>query len=133
LTPHDGEFQRLAGGDEKFKEDRPAAARALAAAHGVTMLLKGPSSLVAASQGGLAVNSTGNASLATAGSGDVLAGLCGALLAQGMGDFEAGRLGAYLHGLASDIRQEKRGNTGLTASELTTYLAEAFSRTGGRA
>jgi NAD(P)H-hydrate epimerase len=133
LTPHDGEFARLSGGPEGLEKDRPAAARALAKASGCVVLLKGPSTLVAAPEGGMGVNSSGNPALASAGSGDVLSGLCGALLSQGLSPFEAGRLGAYLHGAAADARVEVRGSVGLTAQELAARLPEAFFQLRGKA
>ncbi|MEU9879499.1 NAD(P)H-hydrate dehydratase [Streptomyces phaeochromogenes] len=102
LTPHAGEAAALLGvSRDEVEGARLASVRELAAAYGATVLLKGSTTLVADSGGGpVRVNSTGTAWLATAGSGDVLSGLTGSLLASGLGARDAGSVGAYLHGLA---------------------------------
>jgi hydroxyethylthiazole kinase-like uncharacterized protein yjeF len=100
LTPHDREFERVAG---PVGTDRVGAARRAAAELGVTMLLKGNATVVAGPDGNAYVNPTGTPWLATAGSGDVLSGLTGALLAGGVEPTLAGALAAYLHGLAGSI------------------------------
>ncbi|MEU9897769.1 NAD(P)H-hydrate dehydratase [Streptomyces phaeochromogenes] len=102
LTPHAGEATALLGvSRDEVEGARLASVRELAAAYGATVLLKGSTTLVADSRGGpVRVNSTGTAWLATAGSGDVLSGLTGSLLASGLGARDAGSVGAYLHGLA---------------------------------
>ncbi len=100
LTPHDREFERVAG---PVGADRVGAARRAAAEMGVTMLLKGNATVVADPDGFAYVNPTGTPWLATAGSGDVLSGLGGALLAGGVEPALAAALAAYLHGLAGSI------------------------------
>ena len=100
LTPHDREFERVAG---PVGADRVGAARRAAAELGVTMLLKGNATVVAGPDGFAYVNPTGTPWLATAGSGDVLSGLAGALLAGGVEPALAAALAAYLHGLAGSI------------------------------
>jgi hydroxyethylthiazole kinase-like uncharacterized protein yjeF len=100
LTPHDREFERVAG---PVGTDRVGAARRAAAELGVTMLLKGNATVVAGPDGVAYVNPTGTPWLATAGSGDVLSGLGGALLAGGVEPTLAAALAAYLHGLAGSI------------------------------
>jgi hydroxyethylthiazole kinase-like uncharacterized protein yjeF len=100
LTPHDREFERVAG---PVGADRVGAARRAAAELGVTLLLKGNATVVAAPDGRAYVNRTGTPWLATAGSGDVLSGLGGALLAGGLDPAEAAALAAYVHGLAGSI------------------------------
>ena len=100
LTPHDREFERVAG---PVGDDRVGAARRAAAELGVTMLLKGNATVVAGPDGFAYVNPTGTPWLATAGSGDVLSGLAGALLAGGVEPALAAALAAYLHGLAGSI------------------------------
>ncbi|MFI8302499.1 NAD(P)H-hydrate dehydratase [Streptomyces sp. NPDC085927] len=105
LTPHAGEAAALLGVErEEVEAGRLAAARELAARYGATVLLKGSTTLVAApgDEGGIAVrvNPTGTSWLATAGSGDVLSGLAGSLLAAGLPARDAGSVAAYLHGLA---------------------------------
>jgi hydroxyethylthiazole kinase-like uncharacterized protein yjeF len=100
LTPHDREFERVAG---PVGADRVGAARRAAAELGVTMLLKGNATVVAGPDGSAYVNPTGTPWLATAGSGDVLSGLAGALLAGGLDPTLAAALAAYVHGLAGSI------------------------------
>jgi hydroxyethylthiazole kinase-like uncharacterized protein yjeF len=99
LTPHAGELARLLDVDRSDLEARPLHhARAAAERWQAVVLLKGAHSLVAAPDGRVRVNTTGPPWLATAGAGDVLAGLCGSLLASGLSAFDAGSVGAWLHG-----------------------------------
>ncbi|SHI05483.1 NAD(P)H-hydrate dehydratase [Streptomyces sp. 3214.6] len=103
MTPHAGEAAALLGvAREEVEGARLASARELAARYGATVLLKGATTLVAQAggEGVVRVNATGTAWLATAGSGDVLSGLAGSLLAAGLTPLDAGSVGAYLHGLA---------------------------------
>ncbi|MCX4916460.1 NAD(P)H-hydrate dehydratase [Streptomyces sp. NBC_00687] len=102
LTPHAGEAAALLGvAREAVEEARLASVRELAGLYGATVLLKGATTLVAGPVGGpVRVNATGTAWLATAGSGDVLSGLAGSLLASGLSALDAGSVAAYLHGLA---------------------------------
>ncbi|MFD4629969.1 NAD(P)H-hydrate dehydratase [Streptomyces sp. NPDC058284] len=101
LTPHAGEAAALLGADrEQVEAGRLSAVRELAGRYGATALLKGSTTLVASARGPVRVNPTGTAWLATAGSGDVLSGLAGSLLAAGLTARDAGSVGAYLHGLA---------------------------------
>ncbi|APD08806.1 MULTISPECIES: bifunctional ADP-dependent NAD(P)H-hydrate dehydratase/NAD(P)H-hydrate epimerase [Thermus] len=124
LTPHAGEAGRLLGAPpEAVAQDPLAAARALAEATGLTVVLKGNPTVVA--EGGrLSVNPTGNPALATGGTGDVLAGAIAALLAAGLPPFDAARLAVYLHGLAGDLLAEERG-VGLLAREVAEALPRA--------
>lgn len=117
LTPHDREFQRLFG---EVGNDRLAAARRAAAEVGATVLLKGFSTVVAEPDGRCYVNPTGHPALATAGSGDVLAGLIGSLLATGIEPGLAAATAAYLHGRAATLAA-RRGP--VLASGLVTALA----------
>lgn len=103
LTPHDREFARIFG---PVGDDRLAAARRGAAALECTVLLKGDRTVVADRDGTAYVNPTGTAALATAGSGDVLSGIAGALLAAGVPAAKAGAAGAYVHGLAGRLAAE---------------------------
>ncbi|MGK5693570.1 NAD(P)H-hydrate dehydratase [Streptomyces sp. URMC 128] len=105
MTPHAGEAAALLGVDrEEVEGGRLAAVRELAGRYGATVLLKGSTTLVADSGGGaVRVNPTGTSWLATAGSGDVLSGLAGSLLAAGLSAVDAGSVGAYVHGLAGRL------------------------------
>ncbi|MFN8546726.1 MAG: NAD(P)H-hydrate dehydratase [Candidatus Eisenbacteria bacterium] len=104
LTPHHGEMQRLSGVSiEEQRRDPLAIARVWAERWGVTLLLKGAPSVIASPLGVVHVNATGNSGLATGGSGDVLSGIIGALLAQGASGPDAALLGSHLHGLAADL------------------------------
>ena len=100
LTPHGGEYARLAG--RPIGDDRVAAARGLARDLDAIVLLKGPGTVIAAPDGYAIVNRTGGPPLATAGTGDVLTGIIAGLLAQGVGPFDAAATGAYIHGRAAD-------------------------------
>jgi len=113
LTPHPGEFERVFPGVLKGSADRIAAARTAAARAGAVVLLKGPDTVVASPGGRTAVNTSGAPWLATAGSGDVLAGFIGGLLAQGMPAFEAACAAAWIHGRAGALH-----GPGLIAEDL---------------
>jgi hydroxyethylthiazole kinase-like uncharacterized protein yjeF len=121
LTPHAGEFARLAG--ESVGEDRVAAARGLARRSEAIVLLKGSRTVVAAPSGAAAINVTGGPWLATAGTGDVLSGILGALVAQGLAPFEAAVAGAYIHGRAADVV----GHQGLIAGDLIEALPSVLT------
>jgi len=132
MTPHPGEFKRLAqplGINESptDHETRPMAAAKLAQAHQAVVLLKGPGTVVTDGER-VFINQTGNPALATAGSGDVLTGLVAALMAQGVDTFDAACLGAHLHGRAADRWAEAHGPRGLRAQDLADQLPDALSR-----
>ncbi len=116
LTPHDGEFARLAG--HAPGSDRIAAARALAEESGAIVLLKGRTTVVAAPDGEVLVSIAGDQRLATAGTGDVLAGLIGALLACGLDPLRAAAGGAFLHGRAGALGWRR----GLVAGDVIAHL-----------
>jgi NAD(P)H-hydrate epimerase len=121
LTPHDGEFARLIG--EPPGPDRVAAARRLAAASGAVSLLKGPTTAVADPAGPVLLGRTGTPRLATAGTGDVLSGIIGAMVARGVAPLEAAALGAHVHGRAAG-----RGRVeGLVAGDLPDLVADVLS------
>jgi len=123
VTPHAGEFARLAPDAEGTRLDQ-AADRA--ARWGATVLLKGDNTVVADPDGRLAVNPTGVPSLATGGTGDVLAGLVGALLAQGLDPFDAARLGAWVHGRAGALAVRALGPVSVAAADVAEHLPAAF-------
>ncbi|MFC4111442.1 NAD(P)H-hydrate dehydratase [Nonomuraea zeae] len=130
ITPHAGELARLTGADRAdIEADRLAHARAAAAELGVTVLLKGSTTVVAESAGPVRVNATGTSWLSTGGTGDVLSGIAGALLAQGLSCYDAASCGAYLHGLAGRLAAE---GAPLTAADVATSVPAAIRAvTGG--
>lgn len=130
LTPHAGEMLRLIGRDagSAAADDRcflEEEARRLAASAGCVMVLKGAGTLVTDGHRE-ARNPTGNAGMATAGTGDVLAGVTAGLLAQGMPAFEAARLAAWIHGRAGDVAAADLGQVSMTARDLLDRLHVAF-------
>lgn len=127
LTPHPGEFARLTGLDTKaVQADRRNVALEFARRHRAVLVLKGAGTLVTDGRR-LYTNTTGNPGMATGGSGDVLAGLLGALLAQGVEAFDAAVLGVYLHGRAGDLARDEVGETSLIATDLLDHLPAAFA------
>jgi hydroxyethylthiazole kinase-like uncharacterized protein yjeF len=130
LTPHPLEAARLLGSSiGAVQVDRLAAARTLAARLQAIVVLKGSGTVIAAPDGKAVINTTGNPALATAGTGDVLAGLCGALLAQGWPQWEAALAAVWLHGMAADVLvTEGCGPIGLTAAELIPAIRTALNR-----
>jgi len=129
LTPHPGEMARLLGGAvADVQADRVGAARAFATTHGVHLVLKGARTLIAAPDGRVLINPTGNAGMASGGTGDVLTGILGALLARGIDAAQAAPAGVYLHGLAGDIAAERVGEEALIAGDIIDALGEAFRR-----
>jgi ADP-dependent NAD(P)H-hydrate dehydratase len=126
LTPHPGEFARLIATEiATVEKNRESLAAQFAAEHKVVLVLKGHRTLISDGRR-IAVNSTGNSGMATGGSGDVLTGLIGALLAQKMDAFEAAQLGVHLHGLAGDLAAKSLSEPALIASDLTRWLGEAW-------
>lgn len=126
LTPHPGELGRLLGrSTAEIEADRLAAVRSAAATTGAVVVLKGRGTLVAEPGGDVSINPTGNPGMATGGSGDVLSGLLGALIAQGYEPFAAAQLGVYLHGLAGDLLAAERGESGLSARDIAAALPRA--------
>jgi hydroxyethylthiazole kinase-like uncharacterized protein yjeF len=130
LTPHAGELARMLGTDRADVEARRLHhARRAARDLDAVVLLKGSTTLVAHPDGRVRVNPTGTPALATAGSGDVLAGLCGALLAGGLDPFDAGAVAAWLHGLAGRLAAD--GGAPAAAGDVLDHLRAAVRRTSG--
>ena len=123
LTPHPGEMGRLLGRPaHEVQQDRKSAAMASAEQWGQVVVLKGAYTVVAAPDGRVALSPFANPALATAGSGDVLAGIIGGLLAQGMERYEAAVAGVYLHGAAAERWSAANGSGGMLASDLLALL-----------
>jgi len=129
LTPHVGEMARILGTSAgEVAKDRIGAVRDAARRSGAVVLLKGASSLVADSEGLVSLNLSGNPGMATAGSGDVLAGTIAAVHCLGLGVREAVEVGAFVHGLAGDIAAGARGYDGVTASDIMECLPSAMEQ-----
>jgi ADP-dependent NAD(P)H-hydrate dehydratase / NAD(P)H-hydrate epimerase len=123
LTPHPGEAGRLLGvSSSRVQADRPAAGKRLARSSGSVVVLKGAATLTVTRDGRVTVNPTGTPLMATAGSGDVLAGAAGALLAAGLGAERAAVAAAYLHGLAGELLARTLGDAGLLSGQLADAL-----------
>lgn len=129
LTPHPGEFRRLAGRDFDDRAASEQAARQWAADHRLVLVLKGQRTLITDGESSFN-NQTGNPGMATGGCGDVLTGLIVALLGQGLAPLAAARLGVYLHGLAGDLAAEAVGEVSLIASDLLEQLPRAIQQHG---
>jgi len=128
LTPHPGEMARLVGlTTPEVQARRLDLARETAAQFGVTLVLKGAQTVVAAPDGRASLNSTGNPVLASGGTGDVLTGLIGGFLAQGLTPWDAARLGVYLHGLAADFFVSRHGRRGMIAGDLLAVLPQMLT------
>jgi NAD(P)H-hydrate epimerase len=128
LTPHPGEAARLLGrSTTDVQRDRVASARDLARISRAVVVLKGHQSLVADPDGLVAINSTGNPGMASGGTGDVLTGIVGALLARGLDAWDAARLAVHVHGDAGDRAARRLGQDGLIASDLLDELPAALA------
>jgi NAD(P)H-hydrate epimerase len=132
LTPHPGELARLRHTTTaKIQADRLAAAQEAAQWCGAVVVLKGAHTIVADPQGTLSINPTGNPGMATAGTGDVLSGMVGALLGQGYEPGIAARVGVFVHGLAGDLAAATVGQRSLLAGDLIEALPQAFQQLEG--
>jgi hydroxyethylthiazole kinase-like uncharacterized protein yjeF len=129
LTPHAGELARLLGVErDQVEARRLEHARRAAVELDAVVLLKGSTTVVATPDGRVRVNPTGTSALATAGTGDVLAGLCGALLAGGLDPLDAGSVGAWVHGLAGRLAAD--GGAPISAYDVLDALPAAFRALG---
>jgi NAD(P)H-hydrate epimerase len=126
LTPHPGEMSRLTGKTvDEIQSNRIETARAYSDRWHAVVVLKGAGTVIARPDGEVTVNTTGGPNLATAGTGDVLSGIIGGLLAQGCPLYEAGVVGAYLHGRAGDLIRGRRGDSGTVAGDLLDAITAA--------
>lgn len=130
MTPHPLEAARLLGiSSAEIQADRLQAARRLAHSFNAIIVLKGSGTVIADRRGNVAINPTGNPGLATAGTGDVLAGICGALLAQDWPVWEAALAAVWMHGQAADeLLAQAIGPIGLSASELIPVVRRILNR-----
>lgn len=127
LTPHPGEFERLAGKSDNAYE-RQQKQIELSVKFNLIIVLKGAYTCISMPSGNSYFNSTGNPGMATAGSGDVLSGIITALLAQNYQPAEAAILGVYLHGLAGNLAAARYGYESMTAGDIISMLGKAFKR-----
>jgi NAD(P)H-hydrate epimerase len=131
LTPHPGEMARLVGGSvEDVQADRVGIAKRKAQEWSAVVVLKGARTVVADPDGPVAVIPTGNPGMATGGTGDVLSGLIGALLAGGLRPREAARVGAWVHGRAGDLAAARLGERGMIAGDLGEAIGEVWAAWG---
>ena len=128
ITPHDGEYNRFLTEEELnfFASDRIESIRDFTRKRRTVLLLKGNPTLVCGKTAEVFINSTGNAGMATAGSGDVLTGIIAALVGQGMNLTEAAVSGAYIHGLSGDYAKEELGEMSIIAGDLIDFIPYAI-------
>lgn len=132
LTPHPGELARMLGSTvEAVEADRIGVVQRLAGESGVWVALKGARTVIGGPDGQVSLNPTGNPGMATGGTGDVLTGIVGGLLAQGLPPLLALQAGVYLHGLAGDLARESRGEEGMIAGDLLLAVPDAIRRLRG--
>ena len=127
LTPHPGEMARLLGvGSRDIQRDRAAIARDFARRYGCYLVLKGARSLIAAPDGSLSINLTGNPGMASGGMGDVLTGMIPGFIAQGYDCAASAKLAVYIHGLAGDLLRVEKGPVGFLAGDVLGELPRAI-------
>jgi len=127
LTPHAGELSRLTGlSTDEILENRIQVVREYAGKWGVVLLLKGAPTVIGTPEGDIFLNPSGNAGMATAGSGDVLTGLIAGFLAQGLAAKDAAVLGAFVHGLAGDLAAAELGQRGMTAGDIMDAVPQVL-------
>jgi NAD(P)H-hydrate epimerase len=129
LTPHPAEMARLAGlSTAEVQADRAGLAARFAAEHGVTLVLKGAETVVAAPDGRIHVDRHQTVALATGGTGDVLSGVCGAMLAAGLDGFDAAVAAVTIHAEAGCLVEAERGRAGALAGDVIEMLPAAQER-----
>ena len=129
LTPHMKEMSRLTGKSvEEIRKDRITAIRELTASYPVICVLKDARTMIHTDGERIYLNTSGNAAMAKGGSGDVLAGIVGGLLAQGQKPYEAACAGVFLHGLAGDKARDKKGEYSVLASDVIDAIGEILKK-----
>lgn len=129
LTPHMGEMARLLEKDiDEVKNNRKDIALEFSHQYNIVLVLKGRETVVAAPDGSLYINTTGNVGMATGGTGDVLTGMIASFVGQGMDAFDAAAAGVYLHGLAGDLAAKDKGVLSLIATDLLNKLPEVLKK-----
>lgn len=127
ITPHPGEMSRLCGESiEAVQNNRVGVAKKFAKEFGVVVVLKGHETVIAAPDGRTHINNSGNAGMATGGTGDVLSGVIGSLMGQGLEPFEAAVLGVFIHGAAGDFARRDKGEFGMIAGDVAENIPEAI-------
>ena len=127
ITPHTFEMSRLTGLDcEYINQNREGTASEFAKKYKVTVVLKGSGTVIASKNGEVFVNITGNAGMASGGTGDVLSGIIGSLVGQGLPPFNAARLGVFIHGFAGDFAAGDKGILGMIASDVVDNIPYAI-------
>lgn len=127
ITPHPAEMARLTDMTTAgIQGDRIGVSKSFADEFGLTVVLKGSGTVIAANDGRAAINPTGNQGMATAGAGDVLAGVITSLLGQGLTPYEAAVAGTYIHGLAGDLATANMGAAGVMASDIANNISKAI-------
>lgn len=130
LTPHEGEMALLCNKPvEEIRSDRKGLTEAFSKEYGVTLVLKGKDTVVAGEE--TFINPTGNSGMATGGSGDVLSGVIGGLMAQGLSPYNAAVLGVYVHGRAGDIAAADKGKMGVIAGDIAENIPYAVKELSG--
>jgi ADP-dependent NAD(P)H-hydrate dehydratase / NAD(P)H-hydrate epimerase len=133
ITPHPGELSRLTGlSTKEILANRTEISKRFAGEWGLTLVLKGAPSIIALKNGDIFINSTGNAGMATAGSGDVLTGLIAGLIAQGASVENATIAGVYLHGLAGDYASQQLGQMSMLAGDILQNIPQALTFMTGK-
>jgi len=129
LTPHPGEMARLLGiSVKKVQENRINIAVKFSNRYKLTLVLKGHNTVVSDYKGNVYINKTGNPGMSSAGSGDVLTGMIGAFLGQGLDAFSASKYAVYLHGLAGDLGAKEKTQISLIASDIIDKIPEAIKK-----
>ena len=133
ITPHPGEMARLVGmSTEEVQASRLEIARNFAVAHHVYVVLKGHRTLIATPDEKVFINPTGNAGMATGGTGDILTGMIAAWLGQLLDAEAACKVAVYLHGMAGDLADADEGDVALIASDLAAHIGDAIQELTGR-